>query len=219
MCLAELDIHSNLVTTEGFCKLMVCLAINNKVKRLNVSKNQISADFKMFKQVQRFLSSNNTLEHLDLSFCELHEKAGKSIGKGLRGNRNLQSLILKGNPIKEGVIEIAKAFNQNKKALCLKELDISKCQIQCQHITKEFVEMIKSPYTFLKTLSVRDNLIKYQGSQDIRDALEGNKRITKLQIDYNPIKQEVAEQIDKLCKRNKELDEISQKNKNVYELA
>lgn len=48
--------------------------------------------------------------------------------------------------------------------------------------------------------------------------MEDNKTIVKLQIDYNPIKQEVAEQIEKLCKRNKELDEINQKNKNLYEL-
>ena len=49
------------------------------------------------------------------------------IGKGLRGNRNLQVLILKDNPIREGVIEIARSFVGNKNALCIKELDISKC--------------------------------------------------------------------------------------------
>ena len=51
------------------------------------------------------------------------------------------------------------------------------------------------------------------------EALEDNKTITKLQIDYNPVKQEVAEQIEKLCNRNKDLDEINQKNKNIYELV
>ena len=41
------------------------------------------------------------------------------------------------------------------------------------------------------------------------EALEDNKTITKLQIDYNPVKQEVAEQIEKLCLRNKDIDEIN----------
>ena len=67
--------------------------------------------------------------------CNISEKAGAMIGKGLRGNRNLQSLILKDNPIKEGVIEIAKSFVGNKNALCIKELDLSKCQLNCEHIT------------------------------------------------------------------------------------
>ena len=35
----DLDIHSNQVTTEGFYNLMVCLKTNNKVKKLNISKN------------------------------------------------------------------------------------------------------------------------------------------------------------------------------------
>ena len=108
--------------------------------------------------------------------------------KGLRGNTNLQSLILKGNPIKSGISEIARSFLFNKKALCLKELDLSKCQIQCSDITDDFINMIKSKFTTLKTLSLRHNLIKYQSSQQIRDALEINKTITKLPIDYNPIK-------------------------------
>ena len=69
--------------------------------------------------------------------------------------------------------------------------------------------MIKSPFTTLKNLSLRDNNIKYKGSQNICDALELNKTIVKLQIDYNPIKQEVAEKIIEYCRRNKKLDEIN----------
>ena len=53
--------------------------------------------------------------------------------------------------------------------------------------------MIRSPFTTLINLSIRDNVIKYKGSQLIMEALEDNKSITKLQIDYNPVKQEVAE--------------------------
>jgi len=51
MRLSELDIHSNQITTEGFYKLMVCLKTNNKVRKLNISKNNISTDLKMFKMV------------------------------------------------------------------------------------------------------------------------------------------------------------------------
>lgn len=180
MSLKEFDIHSNNITAEGFNELLVCLETNNKVSKLWLAKNKLSNDFDQFKIIHHFLSCNKTLELLDLSFCDLDERHAAVIGKGLRGNRFLQQLFLKGNAIKSGVIEIAKAFRQNKVALCLKELDISKCQLSCQHITNEFLDMIRSPYTTLTSLSIRDNIIKYRGSQLIREALEQNKVITKL---------------------------------------
>ena len=49
MSLKELDIHSNQITTDGFYKLMLCLKTNNKVKRLNISRNLVSQDIKLFK--------------------------------------------------------------------------------------------------------------------------------------------------------------------------
>ena len=127
MRLKELEIHSNQISTEGLYKLMLCLKTNNKVRKLNVSRNMVSQDIKLFKMVSKFLNCNKILEDLDMSFCHLDEKAGSLIGKGLRGNRNLQTLSLKGNPLKGSIKEIAKAFDVNKKALSIKNLDLSKC--------------------------------------------------------------------------------------------
>jgi hypothetical protein len=39
--------------------------------------------------VQKFLNCNKVLEELNLSHCDLNQKAVSYIGKGLRGNRNL----------------------------------------------------------------------------------------------------------------------------------
>ena len=61
---------------------------------------------------------------------------------------------LKGNLIKNAVIEIARAFLTNKKALTLKELDLSKCGLLCEHIKSEFCEMLKCPYTTLRVLKL-----------------------------------------------------------------
>lgn len=160
MKLETLDIHSNQITTEGFYRLMVCLKANNKVKTLNISKNKIADDLKMFKQVHKFLNCNKVLENLDMSFCDINVKAAQLIGGGLRGNRSLQKLDLKGNIIREGIINIAKSFVENTKALCIKELDISKCQIESEHITQEFTDMIKSQFCTLKSIGLRDNFIK-----------------------------------------------------------
>jgi len=159
---------------------MVCLKTNNKVRVLNIARNNVSTDLKMFRMVQKFLNCNKVLEDLNMSHCNLNEKAGALVGKGLRGNRNLQILSLKGNPIKGAVVEIARSFLHNKKALCIKELDISKCNIECSHITEEFLHMLRSEFTTLKSLSLRDNMIKYKAGEQIKEALKVNKRITKV---------------------------------------
>lgn len=83
------------------------------------------------------------------------------IGTGLRGNRNLQVLNLKGNIVGSGLKEIAKSFVTNTKALCIKELDLSKNQIESEHVTQDCIDMITSEFCTLKTLSFRDNFIKH----------------------------------------------------------
>ena len=159
---------------------------------MNISHNKIASDKNFFKTIHKFLIYNKVLENLNISNCEIDEKAGEFIGKGLRGNMNLQVLILKNNNLKKSIIEIAKSFNHNIKALCIKELDLQNCQIQCEHITSDFIDMIKSPYTTLKYLNLSHNFIRHESSIKIRDALEINKTIIKLPIDFNPIKYEVG---------------------------
>lgn len=86
----------------------------------------------------KFLNANHVLEDLNLSNCDIGPKCAAMIGRGLRGNMNLQSLILRDNPISGGLVEISRSFCDNKKALCLKVLDISKCQLIDRDITSEF---------------------------------------------------------------------------------
>ena len=69
MNLNELDFHSNQITSNGFQKLIVCLKTNNKVKSLNISKNDIALDVEAFKMIQKFLNCNKVLENLNMSFC------------------------------------------------------------------------------------------------------------------------------------------------------
>ena len=168
-----------------------------------------------FKVIVKFLTSNKVLEELNLTKCGLDAEAAMMIGKGLRGNMNLQSLILKENEIGHGISEIAQSFSSNKRGLCLKNLDISKCEFDDKHITDVFTSMLSSPYSTLKYLNLRDNFIQYEGSAKILLAIENNRTILKLSLAQNPIKQEVFEQIAKICNRNKGMDAIEQKNKNI----
>lgn len=98
---------------------------------------------------------------------------------------------MKGNEVKEGVCEISKAFVENKKALCIKELDLSKCQIENEHITEDMFTMIKSEFCTLKELNLKDNFIKQSSGEGIKEALKVNRNITKLCLDFNPIKHSI----------------------------
>jgi len=215
MQLRSLDIHQNNITSEGFFRLMVCLKTNNKVTDLNVSRNQVASDTKTFKFIHKFLSQNKILENLNLSFCEIKPEAGASIGRGLRGNRNLQVLNLKGNQLQKSVIEIAKAFSANTQALCIKELDLGKNMIEPEFITSDWYSMLTSEYCTLQTLSLRDNFINQTAGLTLRDALKKNKQITKFDINLNPVKESLLEEVAFYCKRNVNIDAITHKNKNI----
>ena len=100
----------------------------------------------------------------------------------------------------------------------MKELDLSKAQIDSDHVTDSFLQMIKSEFCTLKSISLRDNFIKQEAAEQIFDSLKMNKTIIKMHLDYNPIKQSLISQIDLCCKRNHNLDTVNEKNKNVQRM-
>ena len=69
--------------------------------------------------------------------------------------------------------------------------------------------MIKSKFCSLRILHLRDNFIKQTAADLIHEALKTNKTIVKITLDYNPIKQQIICEIDQLCKRNLQIDEIN----------
>lgn len=127
--------------------------------------------------------------------------------------------MLRDNNVCSGLGAIAKAFTQNKRGLCLKHLDFGKCWVTDENICKDFLGMLVSPLTTLKTLNLRDNLLKPEAATRIEEALEHNRTVVKLTLENNPIKRATMLAIDKLCRRNQGLDEIEQKNKNIAVLA
>lgn len=222
MKLRSLDLASNQITAEGFRVLMLTLKTTNKVRRLDLSRNPImegQRDKKAFRALTTFLTQNAILDELILASCGLDEEAVAAIARGLRGNMNLQTLVLRDNHVAGGLGAIAKAFSQNRKGLCLKHLDFAKCWVSDEHIDDALLSMLMSPLTTLKTLHLRDNLLKQEAASRIEVALETNRSLTKVSLDNNPIARATMITIDKICRRNQSLDEIEQKRKNVAALA
>jgi hypothetical protein len=49
--LEDLHISDNLISSEGFSKLMNCLRANNNLRLLNISRNEIANDLNLFKTI------------------------------------------------------------------------------------------------------------------------------------------------------------------------
>lgn len=188
MPLQSLDLHGNSITSDGFESLVYCLKANNRVKSLNLSKNLIATDHSKFSSISHFLLANKVLEVLNLGFCEIKEEACRFIGEGLAQSKNLKKLILKGNEVKSGVNYIAAAFISAKRPLGLQELDLSKCQLESEHVSSDFTKFIISPNCALLVLNLRDNMIVMKDAEQILLSLKLNKLIQKLLLDHNPVK-------------------------------
>lgn len=75
--------------------------------------------------------------------------------------------------------------------------------------------MLKADHCSLKVLSMRDNFLKAGTAQLMKEALETNCTMIKVNLDFNPVSRRILEDIDAICSRNLALDEIDQKNKNL----
>jgi hypothetical protein len=51
------------------------------------------------------------------------------------------------------------------------------------------------------------------------DALKLNKVMLKMNLDFNPIKQSIMDEIEKCCRRNHNLDTVNEKNKNIVKMV
>ena len=127
------------------------------VRALNISRNQIASDLKMFRMMQKFLNCNivcnKVLETLNLSFCNINDKAGAMIGKEkvseATGFCRRSTLILKGNPIKEGGVSSRSLERSSKTRKPSPYFTLpsksstspsAKFLIESEHITQEFYD-------------------------------------------------------------------------------
>lgn len=211
MMLQLLDLHSNQITTEGFVHLAGFLKSNNKVRQLNLSRNKIGDDPKKFAVVEGFLSCNKVLDVLNLSACGIKPEGAGLIGRALKSNRNLKKLILKGNEVGSGLDEFAQSFVTSTRPLPLKELDLSKCELETEHITQGFIKMLRSPSFTLVSLSLRDNFLKQPEVEQMIESLKINKTMARFCVEFNPVSQGALKDIEAICLRNQGLDEFNSK--------
>ena len=79
--------------------------------------------------------------------------------------------------------------------------------------------MLKSEFCTLKVLNLRDNFIKQSEGEHMVACMKVNKAMLRFDLALNPVKASVLEDMEKLCKRNHNLDTANDKSKNIIKMV
>lgn len=91
---------SNFFTAEAFFKFVNALKIDQTLRRLDLSRNDLNMIREdgipgpFFTAMDQYLSTNKSLEELNLSDCKLGQEGAQVVGRGLRRNQRLARLFL-----------------------------------------------------------------------------------------------------------------------------
>ena len=216
--LTHLDLSSNLITVDGVFKFFTALKNNQTLKRLNLSRNDLSfANPGPFYHVmESFITSNRSLEELDLNNCKLGLEGAGILGKGLRKNQKLQKLHLSNNSlldkglslILEGLLENSMTSGNvmlgSVSISPITEIDFSKNGIELldSKVISKLCKLMTETQTKLGSINLRDNLIRDEAADLISIALKQNLTIVKFLIDMNPVKHSIVKEMEQSVKRN-----------------
>ena len=157
------------------------LRVNTSVKTLKLSGNPLregaSALARMLGGNKAKISGtvNTTLEHVDLSNCDIGPVEVQHLAQALCVNTSVKTLILSHNPIQYGVKALAGMLGKKSGITVnttLEHLDLSSCDIgpvEVQHLAQALCFN-----TSLKTLKLRGTPLAVKGAKALADMLRGN---------------------------------------------
>lgn len=128
--ITNLDLHSNLIDTDGAAAIaafLVSATTTVRLKRLILDENHHIGN-KGAREIALALCHNSSLEMLSMRSCSIGSQGGARFATTLSKNRSLKKLDLRGNvDIGDGAVELlARGLKENN---CLKKLDLSSCGV------------------------------------------------------------------------------------------
>ena len=165
--------HNNLQTS-GTIK--ICKTNISKLINLNISHNNIITD--AAENIAAFLTYNNKLQVLDLSYNEL---GCINIFKSIQALSVLK--LSNCHFINETATKLATILQCNIK---LKEIDLSHNDLSTQVTIKIFAEGMKN-ISSLKTINISHNMITYEAAKYIATVLSHNTKLKELYLSHNKL--------------------------------
>lgn len=144
------------------------------------------------------LLENNSIENLNLSFCEVGEKGIVYFSSFLNTTKKLKFLDLSNNQFnQQSTISFTNSLSVNK---TIKNLNLSSCRLEDQSIVY-LAESFESNYT-LNSVDISSNLLTDQGIQFIVYSLFKNDSILRIDFSFNKFSQNTSQQIHFLLHSN-----------------
>ncbi|XP_078427108.1 leucine-rich repeat-containing protein 45 [Cetorhinus maximus] len=148
------------------------------------------------------LCANTTIQMLDMKGNNLRAAGAEALGKLLRHNKSLKSLILEWNALgmwEEGFCVFCEGIRANKS---LKHLDLRNNQINHQGVG-ELALALKNNDT-LEELDLRWNNVGLLGGRALLCALQQNKTLVRLELAGNNIPSDVLKAVEQAVDHNSE---------------
>ncbi|KAM9296090.1 leucine-rich repeat-containing protein 45 [Gastrophryne carolinensis] len=208
----RLDLSSQSLSLES-CQVLGLL-LENDVTFTHVILSDCMLSEEGGKHVLQGLRTNSVLKYLDLKGNNLRGEAAEALGKLLRHNSSIISLILEWNSL--GMWD--EGFSMFCDGLCsnqtLQTLDLRNNQINHKG-AEELSVALKSNFT-LKELDLRWNNIGLLGGRAILDCLQNNRSLSKLELSGNNIPSDILRAIEQGIDHNHDrqtlkIDHVSQR--------
>ncbi|XP_042198514.1 leucine-rich repeat-containing protein 45 [Callorhinchus milii] len=163
------------------------------------------------KLLLRGLCSNSTVKTLDIKGNNLRAAGAEALGKLLRHNKSLKSLILEWNALgmwEEGFSIFCEGVRANK---VLQRLDLRNNQINHQG-AGELALALKNNDT-LEELDLRWNNIGLLGGRALLSALQQNKSLVRLELAGNNIPSDILKAVDQAVDHNSDRQATLKENR------
>ena len=191
--------------SENCCTFLVNLLSSTDLKKLDISKNNLSSSSVAFTMngiqqrntietleisASNFSKENCTslasvlqqpmcqLKWLDIENCQIKSDGAIQLAAGLTNNKSLENIYLSDNPIGEdGAVALGEAITNN---VVLKILYMCNCEITSKGFAKLASSLSKN--TKLQTLWISDNQTGIEGARAVSKMIAHNKTLKELSI-------------------------------------
>jgi len=179
-------IEENNLRESGMYELGKTLVFNTNIKHIDLSRSLIKSNYLDYLILGMGIFDNYSVNILNLAYNYLNENCAKNLGRIIHKFKELKTLVLKNNDLKEGLAQffvVLKNLYKNNETK-IEKLILNKCFLDDASFV-ELGELLKNKYCKLKMLYIIGNNLSR--STNFLSKLKKNKILTDIYIGKNNI--------------------------------
>ena len=190
-------IEENNLRESGMYELGKTLVFNTNIKHIDLSRSLVKSNYLDYLILGMGIFDNYSVNVLNLAYNYLNENCAKNLGRIIHKFKELKTLVLKNNDLKEGLAQffvVLKNLYKNNETK-IEKLILNKCFLDDASFV-ELGELLKNKYCKLKMLYIIGNNLSR--STNFLSKLKKNKILTDIYIGKNNINKENVNDINKI---------------------